>query len=183
MATKKVASTSKSKKPATKKPKDEAKKPTARRRTTRPKSPAPKPEEAVKSQEFQQAKSKAGEYARDPEKVKNLVDEAMKKAKGKNKGPLDEVWMYLTALIRLTRAYFNRQYTDVPWQTIVLAIAALIYFASPFDFIPDVMPVIGFIDDAAVIAFVAAQIKGDLDKFMAWEISQQDKESTESADS
>jgi uncharacterized membrane protein YkvA (DUF1232 family) len=181
MATKKAASTSTSKKPATKKPKDEAVKPTARRRTIRPKSPAPKPEEAVKSPEFQQAKSKAEEYARDPEKAKKLVDEAMKKAKGKNKGPLDEVWRYLTALIRLTRAYFNRQYTDIPWHTIVLAIAALIYFVSPLDLIPDVIPVIGLSDDAVVIAFVVAQIKADLDNFLAWEISQQDKESTESA--
>jgi len=177
MEMKKVANTSKSKKPATKKPKDEAKKPTARRRTTRPKSPAPKPEEAVKSPEFQQAKSKAEEYARDPEKVKKLVDEAMKKAKGKIKGPLDEVWRYLTAIIRLTRAYFNRQYTDVPWPTIVLVIAALIYFVSPLDFIPDFIPVIGLTDDAVVIAFVVKQIKADLEKFMAWEISQQDKQS------
>ncbi|MCD6476495.1 MAG: DUF1232 domain-containing protein [Anaerolineaceae bacterium] len=183
MVTKKEVSTSKSKKPATKKPKDEAKKPTARRRTTRPESPAPKPEEAVKSSAFQQAKSKAEEYARDPEKAKKLVNEAMKKAKGKNKGPLDEVWGYLTALIRLTRAYFDRQYTDVPWKTIVLTIAGLIYFVSPIDLIPDVIPVIGLTDDAAIIYFIVAQIKADLDKFITWEISQQDIESTEPADS
>ena len=153
MAKKKVASTSKSKKPATKKLK------------------------AVKSPEFQQAKNKAEEYARDPEKAKKLVDEAMKKAKGKNKGPLGEVWMYLTALIRLTRVYFNRQYTDIPWQTIVLAIAALIYFVSPFDLIPDFIPVAGYLDDVAVISFVVDSIKTDLDKFFEWEDDQKTQES------
>jgi len=177
MATKKVASTSKSKKPATKKPKDETKKPTAIRRTTRPKSPASKPEEAVKSPAFQQAKSKAEEYARDPEKAKKLIDDAFKKAKGKNKGPLGEVWRYLTALIRLTRAYFDRQYTDVPWQTIVLAIAALIYFVSPIDLIPDFIPVVGYLDDGAVITFVVASIKTDLDNFLEWEDDQRMQES------
>ncbi|HAL64340.1 MAG TPA: hypothetical protein DCP10_02090 [Bacteroidales bacterium] len=165
MATKKVPNTSK------------VKKPTVKGRTTRPKSRAPNPEEAVKSPDFQQAKSKAEEYARDPEKAKKLFDEAMKKAKGKRKGQLDEVWMYLTALIHMARAYFNRQYTDVPWTSIVLVIAALIYFVSPFDFIPDILPVIGLTDDAVVIAFVVAQIKADLENFMAWEFSQQDKES------
>jgi uncharacterized membrane protein YkvA (DUF1232 family) len=172
MATKKVTSASKPKKSVAKKPKDETKKATARRRTTQPKPPTPKPEEAVKSPAFQQAKSKAEEYARDPEKAKKLIDEAMKKAKGKNKGPLGEVWRYLTALIRLTRAYFSKQYTDVPWQTIVLAIAALIYFVSPIDLIPDFIPVVGFVDDVAVISFVVASIKADLDNFLEWEDDQ-----------
>lgn len=160
MATKKVANTSK------------AKKSVARKRTTRPKSP----DEAVESPAFHQAKSKAEEYAQDPEKAKRLVDEAMKKAKGKNKGPLNEVWRYLTAFFRLIQAYFNRQYTDIPWTSIVAVVAALIYFVSPLDFIPDVIPVLGFSDDAVIIAFVVSQIKADLEDFLAWEISQQAKE-------
>jgi len=176
MATKKAAGASKSTKSTAKKPKDETKKAAAIRRTTQSPPPTPKPEEAVKSPEFQQAKSKAEEYARDPEKAKKLIDEAMKKAKGKNKGPLGEVWRYLTALIRLTRAYYNKRYTDVPWQTIVLAIAGLIYFVSPIDLIPDFIPVAGYLDDAAVIAFVVASIKADLDNFLEWEDDQKMQE-------
>ena len=176
MATKKEASTSRSTKSTAKKPKDETKKAAAKRRTTQSPATTPKPEEAVKSLEFQQAKSKAEEYARDPEKAKKLIDEAMKKAKGKNKGPLGEVWRYLTALIRLTRAYFNKRYTDVPWVSIVLAIAALIYFVSPIDFIPDLIPVVGYLDDAVIISFVIAQIKTDLDNFLEWEDDQKMQE-------
>ncbi len=176
MATKNATSDSKSTESTAKKPKDETKKTTVRRRTTQSKTSIPKPEEAVKSPEFQKAKNKAEEYARDPEKAKKLVDEAMKKANGKNKGPLGEVWRYLTALIRLTRAYFNKRYTDVPWQTIVLAIAALIYFVSPIDLIPDFIPVAGYLDDAAIISFVVASIKADLDNFLEWEDDQKMQE-------
>lgn len=165
MVTKKAASASKSTKS------------TARPRTTQSKPSTPKPEKAVKSPAFQQAKSKAEEYARDPEKAKKLIDEAMKKAKGKNKGPLGEVWRYLTALIRLTRAYFSKQYTDVPWQTIVLAIAALIYFVSPIDLIPDFIPGVGYLDDVAIISFVVASIKADLDNFLEWEDDKKMQES------
>jgi len=150
------------------------KKPEARRSTTQPESSESKPE-AVESRAFHKAKSKAEEYAQDPQKAKKLVDEAMKKAKGKKQGALEEVWKYLGALIRLTRAYFNRQYTEIPWHSIVVALAALIYFVSPLDFIPDVIPVLGLSDDAVIISFVVAQIKTDLDDFMAWEISRQDK--------
>ena len=177
MATKKVESASKSKESTAKKPKDETKKATVGRRTTQPKHPTPKPEEAVKSPEFQQAKNKAEEYARDPEKAKKLIDDAFAKAKGKNKGPLGEVWRYLTAIIRLARAYFNKQYTDVPWQTIVLAIAALIYFVSPLDLIADFIPVVGYLDDAAIIIFVVNSIKADLDNFLEWEDDQKMQES------
>jgi len=176
MATKKAASTSRSTKSTAEKPKDETKKAAAKHRTTQSPATTPKPEEAVKSLEFQQAKSKAEEYARDPEKAKKLIDAAMKKAKGKNKGPLGEVWRYLTALIRLTRSYFNKRYTDVPWVSIVLAIAALIYFVSPIDFIPDFIPVVGYLDDAAIISFVIAQIKADLDNFLDWEDDQKMQE-------
>lgn len=176
MTTKKAASSSKSTKASVKKPKVETKKAAPRRRTPQSPSSTPKPEEAIRSQEFQQAKNKAEEYARDPEKAKKLVDEAMKKAKGKNKGPLGEVWRYLTALIRLTRAYFNKRYTDVPWQTIVLAIAAIIYFVSPIDLIPDFIVGAGYLDDAAVISFVVASIKADLDNFLDWEDDQKMQE-------
>jgi len=157
--------------------------------TEKPKKPALTPEEVVNSPQFQQAKTKAEEYARDPEKAKKLVERAMRKAEKKNKGPLDqldekldEFWSYLSALMRLARAYYNHQYTDVPWKSIVLVVAGLIYFVSPVDFLPDPIPVIGHIDDAIVIAFVVKQIQADLDNFLAWEIAQQVEEITESAE-
>lgn len=123
-------------------------------------------------------KSKAEGYARDPKKAKELLEDAVKKAKGfeKDRGPMGEMWSYLTALIRLLRAYISGEYRDIPWGSIVLVIVGIIYFVSPIDLIPDAIPVIGLIDDAAVIAFVVAQIRADLDDFLVWEISQTEDE-------
>ena len=127
---------------------------------------------------IEKTKNKAEEYARDPRKAKKLLDDAVKKAKSyeRNRGPLAEVWSYLTALFRLLRAYIRRDYQDIPWSSIVLVIVAIIYFVSPIDLIPDFLPG-GLLDDAAVIAFVIAQIKTDLDNFLAWEVEQSDGES------
>jgi uncharacterized membrane protein YkvA (DUF1232 family) len=48
--------------------------------------------------------------------------------------------------------------------------------------IPDALVGIGFIDDAAVIAFVVAQINADLDNFLAWEVAQSNDESDSEED-
>jgi uncharacterized membrane protein YkvA (DUF1232 family) len=77
----------------------------------------------------------------------------------------------------LLRAYIQKDYQDIPWKSIILVIAGIIYFVSPFDLIPDFLPG-GFIDDSAILAFVIKQIKVDLDNFMAWEVGQTDDESS-----
>jgi uncharacterized membrane protein YkvA (DUF1232 family) len=130
-----------------------------------------KPSTAIISKEVEKTKSKAEEYISNPDKSKRLLDAALKKSKQKekNKGPLAEIWDSLTALFRLLRAYIRREYTAIPWGSIVLVTVAIIYFVSPIDLIPDWLPLAGFIDDAAVIAFVIAQIKTDLDTFLQWE--------------
>ena len=122
----------------------------------------------------EKTKSKAEEYLRDSEKTKKLLDDAAKKSKSyeKNRVPLDEVWSYLTALYRLLRSYFRREYRDIPWKSIVLVTVGIIYFVFPIDLVPDMIPVIGLVDDAGVIWFVVNQIKADLDDFLAWEITQ-----------
>jgi len=126
---------------------------------------------AVISDVVEKTKSKAEEYARNPEKSKKLLDEALKKAKEKekDKGPLADLWNNLTALFRLLQAYIRREYTDIPWGSLILVVVAIIYFVSPLDLIPDWIPVAGYLDDAAVIAFVIAQVKTDINNFLQWE--------------
>jgi uncharacterized membrane protein YkvA (DUF1232 family) len=45
-----------------------------------------------------------------------------------------------------------------PFQAKAIAIAALVYFISPIDLIPDFIPGVGFADDAAAIAAAVAAI-------------------------
>lgn len=131
---------------------------------------------------IEKIKSKAEEYARDPNKVKQLLNDAVKKTKSyeKNRGPLADVWGYLTALFRLLKAYIRKDYRDIPWGPIVLVVVAILYFVSAIDLIPDILPG-GLVDDAAVIAFVVAQTKADLDNFLAWEVEQLQGDGIESS--
>jgi len=52
----------------------------------------------------------------------------------------------------LLAAYYCAFDRDTPFQVRAALIGALAYFVLPFDAIPDMMPVLGFADDAAVLA-------------------------------
>jgi uncharacterized membrane protein YkvA (DUF1232 family) len=52
----------------------------------------------------------------------------------------------------LLAAYYCAFDRDTPVQVRAALLGALAYFVLPFDVIPDVLPMIGFTDDAAVLA-------------------------------
>ncbi len=49
---------------------------------------------------------------------------------------------------------------------------ALIYVFNPFDIVPDVLPIIGAVDDATVIAACLMLIERDLNKYRTWKEGQ-----------
>ena len=65
----------------------------------------------------------------------------------------------------LLAAYYCAFDKETPRHVQVALLGAIAYFILPFDFIPDVMPVLGFTDDAAVLAtairMVATNITDD----------------------
>ena len=41
--------------------------------------------------------------------------------------------------------------SKTPWGAIISLLAALLYGASPIDLIPDIIPIIGWLDDAVIV--------------------------------
>jgi len=117
------------------------------------------------------SKTRAEEYLHDAEKSRILVEEAVKKAN--NNEPHNtlktDFWSQLKALIRMLKAYVNKEYTVVPWASIVMVAGAVLYFITPIDLVLDWLPLAGFVDDAAVLVFVLRQVRLDLEKFQQWE--------------
>jgi uncharacterized membrane protein YkvA (DUF1232 family) len=75
----------------------------------------------------------------------------------------------LKTLVRLVRSWIHHEYEEIPTTTIIGAVAAILYFIFPLDIIPDPIPVAGYLDDAAFVAFVIKSIKADLERFFEWE--------------
>jgi uncharacterized membrane protein YkvA (DUF1232 family) len=72
---------------------------------------------------------------------------------------------YIILFSQLIKAYVQGSYKKLPAITLVKIAAVMVYFISPFDFIPDVLPFIGFTDDLALVLWVGKSIKSELDEF------------------
>lgn len=84
------------------------------------------------------------------------------------RGPLKrfiEDGKVLTALVRDWRA---GKYRQAMYGTIAAAAFALIYVLNPFDIVPDVLPLIGAVDDAAVIGACLMLVERDLRQYRGW---------------
>ena len=99
----------------------------------------------------------------DLEKVKAHAETAEKKAQflGKQFENFKLMWSLL-------QDYWAREYTDVPWKLIAAIGFAVAYLVSPIDVIPDFIPFVGFVDDAAVFALVISAFQAELDEYKEW---------------
>jgi uncharacterized membrane protein YkvA (DUF1232 family) len=96
-----------------------------------------------------------------------LKDEDKGKKKAKT-GVLAGSYENICDLFAMLKAYAQGRYREVPWHTIAAIGAALAYVINPFDLIPDFIPVIGLVDDLAVIGLCVGMVKNDLEKFRNW---------------
>src|SRR3972149_4756788 len=93
-------------------------------------SKTPKVTQKEAKRALNESKKAAEKYASDKKKTAHLIDEAIRKSQ-KHKGLLAKCWGDLNTMIRMVRAWVKGEYKDVPWETIVWAIAAIIYFVNP----------------------------------------------------
>jgi uncharacterized membrane protein YkvA (DUF1232 family) len=126
-------------------------------------------EPAVRSEAFSEAVEDARSYIKNPERLGGLLNEAARKVASVPREPFKDIWAYLQTMLRLLRAYHRGDYRQVPPNALISMIAAVAYVVNPFDLIPDSVPFLGFLDDAAVIAFAVRKTRDVLDDFMLWE--------------
>ena len=123
----------------------------------------------AKARFFRVYTDRARRVVRDPEAMEELVQHARVKAKGSPNSKIRELGDRIKLLGRLVRAYANGSYREIGVANIVLIVAAILYFVTPIDLIPDAIPGAGLMDDATVLAFVLAKLEIELDRFSAWE--------------
>lgn len=131
--------------------------------------PLSKKEEERINKKFESFKYKeySEDYMNDVFKKEKVINKKM--AGDKLKDFAQDVKLFFC----MPKDFFTKKYTDVPLGTIMSIAGILLYVFLPVDVIPDFIPGIGYIDDAAMIALCIKMLKSDIDKCKAWKEAQE----------
>ena len=82
---------------------------------------------------------------------------------------LDKITKYgkligINALYKAVQLWFVLQKPDVPASTKAVIMGALGYLIAPLDFLPDLMPLLGYTDDFVAITFALIKVQGYIDE-------------------
>ena len=102
----------------------------------------------------------------DIQQVKNRATDI--KQKIKNNEALKKLFKDASTLISMIKDCWSGAYPQAPVWVISAAVFALLYVLSPVDLIPDIIPVLGLTDDAAVLALCLAITEKDVHKYRNW---------------
>jgi len=106
---------------------------------------------------------------KDIEKVVNKSEEIKKKFTGRSLGRFIQD---AQLLISVVKDYWFGKYRQVPYGAVAAIVFTLIYIFNPLDLVPDVLPIIGEVDDAAVMAACLILVEQDLYKYKDWKQAQ-----------
>jgi len=110
--------------------------------------------DSVSDEQIEQAGSRA------ERKIRKLEDSGIPDS-------LEGLWNDIKLLYGMISDSIRGRY-KIPIRTIGAISFTLLYFANPFDVIPDVIPFVGYIDDAFVVSLCIKFIGTDLDMYRKW---------------
>ena len=88
---------------------------------------------------------------------------------------LTEMPTLLRTAPAMFRDLFACQYRQIPAATILGGILGLAYLINPFDIIPDVLPIVGVVDDTLVVGIFLTFLGRDVKKYLLWKNSYEPK--------
>lgn len=78
----------------------------------------------------------------------------------------------LKLFIEILRHYQKGKYRHIPWRSVTAITFTLLYIINPLDVVPDVLPIVGYIDDMSVFMALISLAEKDLDEFEDWKATQ-----------
>ena len=75
-------------------------------------------------------------------------------------------------MLSLIKDYWRGDYRKILWFTIAAIAFTLLYVLNPFDLIPDVLPLVGLVDDALAFSVAFKLVEKDLKKYKEWKLQQ-----------
>jgi uncharacterized membrane protein YkvA (DUF1232 family) len=113
--------------------------------------------------------------------VENVVKKADDiKEKFGASGPLGRFVEDAQMLIAIVKDYWAGTYRQIPYGSLAAIVFTMAYVLNPLDLIPDVLPVIGQVDDSLVVGACLLLVEQDLYIYKNWK-TENDKDKTTAA--
>ena len=124
--------------------------------------------------DFEQVKSalenrigEAQEMLKDPDGVSDLL--AKMETKVREIPVAADLISDVPLMIGMVKGYITRTYDSVSPKVIAILVAAFIYLVKRKDLVPDGIPILGLVDDLAVLGLALKLSEPELKAFKAWQ--------------
>jgi len=117
--------------------------------------------------------SEAKKLIDDPKRIDQLLQQLEEKLK--DVPTVGTVLADIPLMISMVKAYITKTYTVVSPKVIVSLLSAFVYMVKKQDLINDNIPVIGMVDDIAVIGLVLKLNEPELEAYKKWREENKDK--------
>jgi uncharacterized membrane protein YkvA (DUF1232 family) len=119
----------------------------------------------LKSLVFKRLLGSAPKYAKSADAILKLVKQSINKTQGMGvNGLIDNIREHVVLIGQMLKAYAAGEY-KLENSTLIKLIVVLLYFISPIDLIPDFLPVLGFTDDLALLAWAINSLSDEMNRF------------------
>lgn len=85
----------------------------------------------------------------------------------KHKGFIQKI----PVIVRMVKSIMSKNGYKPAMKNVLLPGLVFVYLISPLDIIPDWLPVVGVLDDFALLALAIPMLISEAEKFVAWETS------------
>lgn len=110
---------------------------------------------------------KADALLTDNDEINKLVAEVQEKV---NTVPfLGDAIKDFPVMVSMVKGYVTKEYTDVSPKVVATIVSAFLYLVSRKDIIPDNVPVLGVLDDIAVVALALKFVEPELRAYQEWQ--------------
>ncbi len=104
-----------------------------------------------------------------PNDINKIIDKVGKlELKFTNQSRLTTYIEDFRLLFSMLKDYYQGKYKAIPWHSIAAIGATLLYILNPFDALPDFIPFVGYIDDAAVFNISLNFVRKEIIKYKNW---------------
>lgn len=111
--------------------------------------------------------AQAQELLSDPAKIEELLGQLQEKVKGMPAATGDAL-ANIPLMASMVKSYVTREYAEVSSKVVATLVSAFLYLVKSKDLIRDDIPVLGLVDDLAVVALAMKIDEQELAAYKAW---------------